>query len=94
MFCRNVVHSDRVYMITLPIVNYVSDICESVPVYIHFYPFLFKSIHSQFDLQIFILKLFSLSIPLIDWCLMPILAVFQLYHGVNKFYIDSRQKTD
>ena len=24
---------------------------------------------------------------MIDWCLMPTLAIFQLYHGVNKFYL-------
>jgi len=23
---------------------------------------------------------------MIDWCLMPTLAIFQLYRGVNKFY--------
>ena len=31
------------------------------------------------------ISLFTLS--LIDWCLTPTLAVFQLYHGVNKFYL-------
>jgi len=25
---------------------------------------------------------------LVDWCLTPTLAVFQLYHGVNKFHIN------
>jgi len=24
---------------------------------------------------------------LIDWCLTPTLAIFQLYRGVNKFYV-------
>ena len=27
---------------------------------------------------------------LIDWCLMPILAMLQLYHGVNKFHYELR----
>jgi hypothetical protein len=30
---------------------------------------------------------------LIDWCLMPTLAVFQLYRGVNKFYMLDTDKT-
>jgi len=25
---------------------------------------------------------------LIDWCLTPTLAIFQLYRGVNKFYVN------
>jgi len=30
---------------------------------------------------------------MIDWCLTPTLAVFQLYRGVNKFYILNNYKT-
>jgi len=30
---------------------------------------------------------------LIDWCLPPTLTVFQLYRGVNKFYILDTYKT-
>jgi hypothetical protein len=30
---------------------------------------------------------------LIDWCLMPTLTVFQLYCGVNKFYVFDTHKT-
>jgi hypothetical protein len=33
----------------------------------------------------------SYKFGLIDWCLMPTLAVFQLYRGVNTFYINLRQ---
>jgi hypothetical protein len=29
-----------------------------------------------------------------NWCLTPTLAVFQLYRGVNKFYINLRQQQD
>ena len=29
---------------------------------------------------------------LIYWCLTPNLAVFQLYHGMNKFYINLRHQ--
>jgi len=25
---------------------------------------------------------------LIDWCLTPTLTIFQLYRGVNKFYVN------
>ena len=31
---------------------------------------------------------------LIDWCLTPTLAIFQLYRGVNKFYINLRHLQD
>jgi hypothetical protein len=29
---------------------------------------------------------------LIDWCLAPTLAVFQLYNGMNKLYINIRHR--
>jgi len=31
---------------------------------------------------------------LIDWCLTPTLAVFQLYRGMNKLYINIRHLHD
>ena len=31
---------------------------------------------------------------MIDWCLMPTLAIFQLYRGVNKFYYNLRHLQD
>jgi len=31
---------------------------------------------------------------LIDWCLMPTLTVFQLFRGVNFFYINLRHLHD
>jgi hypothetical protein len=37
---------------------------------------------------------FNLPIKLIDWCLTTNLAVFQLYRGINKYYINLRQLRD
>ena len=34
------------------------------------------------------------SMGLIDWCLTPTVAVFQLYRGMNKFYINFRHLQD
>ena len=31
------------------------------------------------------------SVRLTDWCLMPTLAIFQLYHGVDQFKDDEAQ---
>jgi hypothetical protein len=31
---------------------------------------------------------------LIDWCLMPTLAIFQLYRGMNKFHVNLKHLED
>ena len=47
-----------------------------------------------FQLHCLLLSLSILINWLIDWCLTPTLAVFQLYRGVNKFYYLLRHLQD